>query len=62
MLLITFFVLLFGCLHGINYNATTESTPAIPQVYTNITFNEFLQKVSPNTTLDRRDLCWWRGP
>jgi hypothetical protein len=28
----------------------------MPQVYTNITFNDFLQKVSPNTTLHKRDV------
>jgi len=56
MLLVTFFVLLFGYLQGVNCNDTTESTPAMPQVYTDITFSEFLQKVSPNTTLYRRDV------
>jgi hypothetical protein len=56
MLLVTFFVLLFRYLQGVNCNDTTESTPAMPQVYTDITFSEFLQKVSPNTTLYRRDV------
>jgi hypothetical protein len=28
----------------------------MPQVYTNITFNEFLQKVSPNIILHKRDV------
>jgi hypothetical protein len=34
----------------------TESTLAMPQIYTDITFDEFLRKVSPNTTLHRRDV------
>jgi hypothetical protein len=55
MLPITFFILLFGYLYGVNCGDTTESIPAMPQVYTDITFNEFLQKVSLNTTLHKRD-------